>query len=160
VSGDPTVSGQGPESPGRRRLINWFLGTSFGALLASIVYPLARFMDPPEVAEAATNQVDAGPINDPELREKGFKIVPFGNDPVILVRVGDEYRALGATCTHLNCTVEFRSELQLLWCNCHNGRFDLNGQVAGGPPPKPLRIYDVHRVEEPGRPTTLVIEKV
>jgi Rieske Fe-S protein len=136
------------------------LGTSFGALCASIVYPLARFVDPPEVAEAATNQIDAGPVNDPELVERGFKILPFGNDPVILVRVGEEYRAFGATCTHLDCTVEFRADLDVLWCNCHNGRFDLTGQVAGGPPPKPLRVYDVHLVQEAGRAATLVIEKV
>ena len=44
----------------RRRFLNWFLGTSSGALLASIFYPVLRFISPPEVPEASTNQVEAG----------------------------------------------------------------------------------------------------
>ena len=52
------------------------------------------------MAEAAANQVEAGATDDPDLLASGFKIVPFGNDPVILVRGADgEYGALAATCT-------------------------------------------------------------
>jgi cytochrome b6-f complex iron-sulfur subunit len=150
-----------PRDPGRRRLVNRLLGGSFGALIAWIVYPVIRFLEPAEVAEAAANQVDAGSADDPDLAGKGFKIVPFGNEPVILVRAEDgEYHALTATCTHLDCIVEYRPDRGLIWCNCHNGQFDLNGQVVGGPPPRPLRHYRVHVVEgEPGRTATLVIER-
>lgn len=90
----------------RRRLLNWFLGTSAGALVVSVVYPVLRFLSPPEIAEAPTNEVDAGPVNDPELLENGFKIVRFGQEPVILIRVDEgDYRAFSATCTHLACIV-------------------------------------------------------
>lgn len=156
---------QGTESPrtlSRRRLVNRLLGGSFGALVAWIIYPVLRFLEPVEIAEAATNQVEAGLANDPELLAKGFKIVPFGNEPVILVRGAEgEYRALSATCTHLDCIVEYRPDRGLIWCNCHNGQFDLSGQVVGGPPPRPLRPYRVHVVEaSSGGPATLVVEKV
>ena len=81
-----------------RRFVNWFLGSSAGALVASIFYPVFRFLSPPEVPESTTHQVEAGPTNDPELVEKGFKIVRFGNEPVLLVRVAeDDYRAFAAT---------------------------------------------------------------
>jgi Rieske Fe-S protein len=44
----------------------------------------------------------------------------------------------------LNCTVQFREDMGSLWCACHNGRFDLNGQNVAGPPPRPLEQYAVH----------------
>lgn len=147
--------------PTRRRLVNWFLGTACGALVASVVYPVVRFLNPPDVAEAATQQVDAGTVSDPELLETSFKIVPFGNEPVILIRAEGGYLAFAATCTHLDCTVEFRQDLQIIWCNCHNGQFDLAGQVIGGPPPRPLRRFEVHVVDdEAGGPASLVIERI
>jgi len=113
------------------------------------------------VAEAAANQVDAGRADDPELATTGFKIVPFGSEPVILVRPAEgELVAMSATCTHLDCIVEYRKDKNLLWCNCHGGNFDLTGRVVGGPPPKPLRPYKVHLVEGTGGVSTVVIEKV
>jgi Rieske Fe-S protein len=147
---------------GRRRFVNWFLGTSAGALAASIVFPILRFLSPPEVAEAATAEVEAGAVNDPEYLDKGFKIVPFGAEPVIVVRLSDtDFRAMGATCTHLDCIVEYRPDQEIIWCNCHNGRFDLTGRNIGGPPPKPLPPYEVHVVQRrPDHPGTVVVSKV
>ena len=145
----------------RRRFLNWLLGTSGGALAASALYPVVRFISPPRVPEASTNQVNAGPANDPELLEKGFKIVRFGNDPVILVDAGGgDYRAFAATCTHLDCIVEFRQTEQLIWCNCHDGVYDLTGRNIAGPPPRPLAAYTVHRVGRgAGQAASLVVEK-
>jgi Rieske Fe-S protein len=145
--------------PTRRRFINWFLGTSVGALLASIVYPVTRFVSPPQLPEATTNQVEAGTTNDPELREKGFKIVRFGADPVILVRASEtDFRAFSATCTHLDCIVEYHADRKRIFCNCHAGEYDLQGKNVGGPPPKPLTAYTV-KVESPaaGQPGIIVI---
>jgi Rieske Fe-S protein len=53
------------------------------------------------------------------------------------------YVAFTAVCTHLNCTVQYRDDLKEIWCACHNGHFDLNGQVISGPPPRPLKEYRV-----------------
>jgi Rieske Fe-S protein len=30
-----------------------------------------------------------------------------------------------------------------MYCPCHNGRFDLAGNVISGPPPAPLEVYQV-----------------
>lgn len=148
-------------SPGRRRFLSWFLGTSAGAFLVSVLYPVLRFVSPPEIPEATVAEVEAGGTDDPELNEKGFKIVRFGNEPVIVVRVSDtDYRAFAATCTHLDCIVEFRPDKQAIWCNCHNGQYDLNGKNVAGPPPRPLAAYQVHLVAKAaGRPATLVVGK-
>ena len=145
----------------RRGFLNWLLGTSAGALAASVFYPVARFVSPPDIPEANTNQVEAGPTNDPALIDEGFKILRFGNEPVILVRSGnDDYRAFAATCTHLDCIVEYHKDHKRLWCNCHNGEYDLQGQVVAGPPPHGLQAFKVDLVDKgPGQPRTIVVSR-
>jgi len=145
----------------RRNFLGWFLGTSVGALAASVLYPIARFVSPPRVPEAATNQVEAGPTNDPELLAKGFKIVRFGAEPVILLRVAEgDYRAFSATCTHLDCIVEYQENQHRIFCNCHNGVYDLHGRNVGGPPPRPLTPFKVHVVAKgTSQPGMLVVER-
>ena len=144
----------------RRGFLGWFLGTSAGALALSIVYPILRFLSPPRVPEASTNRVEAGTTRDPELLEKGYKIVRFGADPVLLIKVSEtEFRAFSATCTHLDCIVEYQNKKQRIWCNCHNGEYDLNGINVAGPPPRPLTRYDVHVVARGSEPATLVISR-
>ena len=146
------------EPTGRRRFLDWFLGTAVGALAGSILFPVLSYLRPPDVPEASTAEVEAGATNDPEFLDKGFKIVPFGPEPVIVVRVSaGEFRAMGATCTHLDCIVEFRSEQEVFHCNCHNGRFDLSGRVVSGPPPKPLTEYQVHVVRRAGNQQGVVV---
>lgn len=146
---------------GRRRLLNWVLGTSVGALLASILFPIFRFVSPPEIAEASTNEVEGGATNDPELLEKGYKIIRFGAEPVILVRVAEgDFRAFAGTCTHLDCIVEFHKDQKRIWCNCHNGEYNLHGQQVAGPPPKPLEPFKVDLVYKgAGQPQTIVVSR-
>jgi Rieske Fe-S protein len=154
------MEGAAPDQ-GRRRFLNWFLGTSMGGLCVAIFYPVIRFVIPPDVPEAATNQVEAGATNDPDLVDRGFKIIRFGADPVILIRVSEtEFRAFSATCTHLDCVVEFHKEHERIWCNCHNGEYDLHGRNVAGPPPRPLEPYEVHLASNgPQRPATIVVTR-
>lgn len=149
------------QSQSRRGFLNWFLGTSLGALCASIAYPLVRFVSPPDIPEATTRQVEAGPTNAPELLEKGFKIIRFGNEPVILIRVADDdFRAFAGTCTHLDCIVEFQKDKRRIWCNCHNGEYNLAGQQVAGPPPHPLEAFKVDLVSRGSGPAQIVVTKV
>jgi Rieske Fe-S protein len=147
---------------GRRRLLNWFLGISAGALAGSILYPIVRYLSPPEIPEAPTNEVEAGRVSDPEYLEKQFKIIRFGNDPAIVVKVAEnDFRAFSAICTHLDCIVDFRVDRQLIWCWCHNGIYNLNGKNIGGPPPRPLAPYRVNLVStNPSQPARVVVSKL
>ena len=152
---------QSAPAPDRRGFLQWLLGTSAGALVVMILYPVIRFITPPDVAEATTTEVDAGTTSDPELLEKGYKIVRFGSEPVILLRAGDnDYRAFTATCTHLDCIVEYQESEKRIWCNCHGGEYDLNGRNVGGPPPRPLAVYQVHLASRgPGQPASIVVSR-
>jgi len=72
-------------------------------------------------------------------------LVPFGAEPAIVLRLaGGELRAFTAVCTHLSCTVQYRDDLQQIWCACHNGHYDLSGRNVSGPPPRPLKPYAVN----------------
>jgi len=68
----------------------------------------------------------------------------LANRPGLLIHTSSgEYRAMSATCTHLSCTVQYRDDLQQVWCACHNGKYDLNGRNVSGPPPRPLEAFEV-----------------
>jgi cytochrome b6-f complex iron-sulfur subunit len=65
--------------------------------------------------------------------------------PALLIRAEDgAYHAVSATCTHLNCTVQYRGDLKQIWCACHNGFYDLTGKNVAGPPPRPLEELKVN----------------
>ncbi len=127
----------------RRGLIRWLLGGGFVISLSSFVYPVIRFLNPPAVSEAVVNEVVAGKVQD--IKPNSGTIIRFGETPVILIRVNQtDWRAFSAVCTHLSCIVQYEPARTRIWCACHNGVYNLQGQVVSGPPPKPLRPYEVH----------------
>jgi Rieske Fe-S protein len=134
--------GEVPQT-GRRNVLNWLLGTWAAGVVGSILYPLVQYLVPPEVAEAPTLSVKAGPAA--TLQPNTGRLVPFGSAPALVVRTASgELKAFSATCTHLSCTVQYRSDLQHVWCACHNGHYDLNGRNIAGPPPRPLDEYQAN----------------
>jgi len=132
-----------PPSTKRRDVLNWLVGIWGGGVFASVLYPVLRFLAPPEVPEATSLTVSAGKAS--SLLPNSARLVPFGAEPAIVVRLpGGELRAFTAVCTHLSCTVQYRDDQQQIWCACHNGQYDLNGRNVAGPPPRPLKAYDVN----------------
>ena len=127
----------------RKRFVNALLQTSLGGFVLSVLYPVARYLLPPRVAESAVASVVV-PFAPTDLPPNSGKIFKFGSRPGILVRTANgELRAFSARCTHLDCTVQYREDLGHIWCACHNGHFDLTGRNIAGPPPQPLEAYDV-----------------
>jgi len=53
------------------------------------------------------------------------------------------YIAMSNICTHLGCRVRWITEQDQFFCPCHNGVFDMSGNVVAGPPPRPLDRYEV-----------------
>jgi Rieske Fe-S protein len=132
-----------PAGPTRRSFLDLLLGSTVVATLASVLYPVFRYLKPLPVA------VPGGPTRLTRaeveaLERKPFVIVPVGGARVLVLR--DQTRklhALDARCTHEGCTVQYVPTEAVIWCACHNARFDLEGRVIAGPPPKPLPRYVV-----------------
>lgn len=138
---DPVRPGV-PFAPGRRRFLEYFLGASLTASFISFLYPVLRYLIPPPQAELGIDTVLAGHVG--ELKANTGTIFRFGDRPGLLMLTADgQYHAISAVCTHLGCTVQYRSDLHEVWCACHNGTYDINGRNISGPPPKPLDSYDV-----------------
>ena len=128
--------------PPRRDVLSWLLGAWGAGVLGAIVYPIARFLVPPDIPEAQALTASAGKAAD--LAPNSGKVVPFGAEPAIVIRTATgELRAFSAVCTHLSCTVQYRPDLHEIWCACHNGHYDLNGRNVAGPPPRPLKPFSV-----------------
>jgi cytochrome b6-f complex iron-sulfur subunit len=127
----------------RRAVLDWLLGLSAMGALVAIVYPVYHFVFPPPrprgkgkgaVLAARADQMPPG---------SGL-VFPLGSKPAILIHTPDgKWRAFSARCTHLSCTVRYRQDLGLIWCPCHDGRFDLTGKNVAGPPPRPLPEHTV-----------------
>ena len=67
----------------------------------------------------------------------------------VLIRTdGGNFRAFAATCTHLDCIVQYRADLKQIWCACHNGLYDTHGRNVSGPPPRPLEEFSVNIVND------------
>lgn len=89
------------------------------------------------------------PISEPTEIAK-TKDVPVGGgvilgDVVLTQPRPGEFRAFGATCTHLGCHLSSVRD-GAVRCRCHGSRFTLDGAVAGGPAFAPLIARTV-RVE-------------
>lgn len=127
----------------RRDFLRQLLNGSVLALFGAALYPIARYLYPPRGGEASVSSVVAATAG--ELAANTAKIFRFGSRPGLLVRTPQgDLKAFSAVCTHLNCTVQYDQEASVIWCACHNGKFDLNGRVISGPPPRPLEPYQVN----------------
>ena len=60
-----------------------------------------------------------------------------------VVRSAEGFYALSSVCTHLGCMTRYVPESAQLACPCHGSRFSLDGRVAAGPAPRPLRRLQI-----------------
>ena len=126
----------------RRNFLDIFFGGSLLATIAAFLYPVVRYVLPSKTTGATQNSVTAAKAG--ELPPNAAKVFKFGSAPAVLVNTAEgTLVALSAVCTHLTCTVRYDGDTGTLFCPCHNGRFDLSGNVLSGPPPRPLETFTV-----------------
>ncbi|MBI5574836.1 MAG: ubiquinol-cytochrome c reductase iron-sulfur subunit [Deltaproteobacteria bacterium] len=131
-----------PANRNRRNFINIALGTLTAIFTASLFYPLFRFLWP-----SADRSGGEGRIGIPleELLVGQSRVVVVRGEPVLVIREANKVAAVSAVCTHMSCVVKYRGA-GVIACPCHTATFDLNGNVMGGPAPRPLPSYPV-RIE-------------
>lgn len=129
------------DRPSRRKVLNGLFGFSLLAWLGTILYPIVRYLSPLQLKSDA----DEAELNDAakkEIAANGFAIVALGAARVLVLRDSQgKLRATSAKCTHEGCTVQYKADESIIWCACHNGRYDLDGRVLSGPPPRALSVY-------------------
>ena len=143
MADQPTIPTIARSDFDRRTFLDALLAVGFVSTAAAIAYPVTRFLVPPASGEPATQSASAGRAS--ALRPNAAAIFKFGSKPGIVVRTPDgDIRAFSAVCTHLDCTVQFKPDTSQLWCACHNGTYDMAGNVVSGPPPRGLEQFVVN----------------
>jgi len=134
----------------RRSFLDFLLGASTVAWLASVFYPVLRYLKPlPRAGLVGPTRLTREELL--KLEKDRFVIVPVsGKRVLVLQNAAQEILAVDAKCTHEGCTVQYLPGESQIWCACHNARFDLDGRVLSGPPPRPLPKYGAERQDDGG----------
>ncbi len=128
----------------RRRFLDLSIAGGFFAWLGMVLYPIVAYLIPPKGTEAKATSVKI-PKPASDFPPNSGLVFAFGSEPAIVVRSpAGTFTAFYATCTHLACTVQYAADQGVIWCACHNGKYDLSGKNVSGPPPKPLQPLEVH----------------
>ena len=157
MSAEDPIPTLAPADFDRRGFLDALLAVGFVSTAVAIAYPVSQFLIPPASGEPETASAVAMKAN--ELKPNSGKVFKFGNRPGIVVRTADgDLRAFSAVCTHLDCTVQFKTDTSQLWCACHNGTYDLGGNVVSGPPPRGLEKFVVN-VRGEGSDAEIVVSR-
>jgi menaquinol-cytochrome c reductase iron-sulfur subunit len=126
---------------------------SIGATIGAVIgLPAIAYIASPAIkVKKAADWIPLGPLeNFPEGMPTPFSFVrveengwektanSYGG---YVVRSGETATAFSNVCTHLSCRVTWKADSQDFVCPCHDGKFNIQGQVVSGPPPRPLDTY-------------------
>ncbi|MBI2067721.1 MAG: Rieske 2Fe-2S domain-containing protein [Deltaproteobacteria bacterium] len=68
--------------------------------------------------------------------------------PAVVIHGTEGYAAFSLVCSHLGCLVTWEGVKNEFLCPCHGARFDVNGSVVSGPPPKGLERLRLEEKED------------
>jgi menaquinol-cytochrome c reductase iron-sulfur subunit len=146
-----------PEDLSRRRFLEKLSIGLAGFCAAIVGIPLIGFVIAPLFRKAPRQWMTLGKVGDFQIG-KTVTVSVIDSSPlpwagitaknaVWLRRESDtKFIAFSANCTHLGCPVRWMDGAELFMCPCHGGVYYKDGNVAAGPPPRPLVRYAV-RIE-------------
>jgi cytochrome b6-f complex iron-sulfur subunit len=140
MTGPSSAPGSGTD---RRGFLGWLSRIFLGLWALGGGAAIVAYLRPPERHEHSTERVVRVGMLD-EFRIGEARMVRRGVTPFFVIRL-DATRvvALSAVCTHMRCILVHDREKKAIVCPCHDGRFDLAGNVVSGPPQRPLPTYTV-----------------
>ncbi|MFC2064642.1 ubiquinol-cytochrome c reductase iron-sulfur subunit [Chloroflexota bacterium] len=131
--------------------IGGLIGITYGLpAIAYIVGPAAK--------QGSSDWIELGSVNKIELNtptlfktvietQTGWIKTQEEISAYVLTENDQDYLVMSNICTHLGCRVRWIEEQDYFFCPCHNGSFSRDGEVTGGPPPKPLDQFE-NKVED------------
>ena len=133
------------------------LGTIMGAVVG--LPAIAYILSPALKTQQTDAWVELGPLENyptgtPTLftftrtKVNGWEKTVNSYGVYVLRKSESEVKVFSNVCTHLACRVTWNEDDQQYVCPCHDAQFDINGQVTGGPPPRPLDEYLETKIED------------
>jgi menaquinol-cytochrome c reductase iron-sulfur subunit len=83
------------------------------------------------------------PFTFSQMKEVGWRHARITHTVYAVTNDGQNIRVFSDACTHLSCKVHWDEERAEFVCPCHDGVFDIEGNVVAGPPPRPLYDFEV-----------------
>jgi len=135
------------------------VGTFIGAAIG--LPAIAYLIDPALKSGAKDAWIPLGKLEDFEVGKptlasftrrtvNGWEKTVNSHGVFVLRKSDTETLVLSNKCTHLGCHVNWNANGQEYICPCHDAQFGINGDVLGGPPPRPLDRFsgDQLKVED------------
>jgi len=144
---------QGPQVS-RRRFLSYIIGGVGAIIAAGVAVPVIGYFLAPAFRKNTplvtpignTSDIPVGvptKVSYEQRVREGWYITTHSKTTWVVTFDGVNFIAYAPKCTHLNCPYYWDPAKNEFYCPCHGGRFDINGNVLGGPPPRPLDRLNV-----------------
>jgi len=132
------------KSISRRRLIGYAWIGAGAIVVGELIGGTFAFLWPRKKQEKGEKIFIAGKVNDFKVGD----VIYFRKEKAFVQRLEGGFLALSTVCPHLRCVVNWNEMQKRFECPCHGAKFNRNGEVLEGPPPRPLDLYKLQIVEE------------
>jgi len=126
----------------RRRLMAYAWIGAAAIVMGEMIGGTFAFLWPRRKGPKVETVFIAGKVTDFKVSE----VIPFRKERAFILRTEGGILAISAICTHLHCIVNWNEMLKKFECPCHGAKFNQNGEVLEGPPPRPLDLYKLQMV--------------
>jgi cytochrome b6-f complex iron-sulfur subunit len=126
----------------RRRFMAYAWIMAAAVVIGELIGGTIAFLWPRRKGPRVETVFIAGKVTDFKVGE----VIPFRKERTFILRTEGGFLAISAVCTHLHCIVNWNEMLKKFECPCHGAKFNQNGEVLEGPPPRPLDLYKLQVV--------------
>jgi len=126
----------------RRRLMAYAWIGAAAIVMGELIGGTFAFLWPRRKGPKVETVFIAGKVTDFKVGE----VIPFRKERTFILRTEGGFLAISAICTHLHCIVNWNEMLKKFECPCHGAKFNQNGEVLEGPPPRALDLYKLQIV--------------
>jgi Rieske Fe-S protein len=148
----------------RREFIKGTAAVIGGLITAVIGLPTIAYLIDPALRESAKDawipigKLEDMPLGKPapfsftRVQVNGWERTSTSHAGFVIRKSADpkDLLILNSRCTHLGCTVNWKDEANAFLCPCHDAKFDAEGTVLDGPPPRPLDRFTEFRLTDDG----------
>ncbi len=121
----------------RRKLLAFAWVGAAVIVVGELIFGTLAFLWPRRKGPKTETVFVAGKVSDFRVGE----LIPFRKEKAFILRTEGGFLAISAICTHLRCIVNWNEVEKKFECPCHGAKFNQNGEVLEGPPPRPLDLY-------------------
>jgi len=143
IKGEMDAKSQLEKKPiSRRRLMAYAWIGAAAVVMGELMFGTFAFLWPRRKGPKVETVFIAGKVTDFKVGE----VIPFRKERAFILRTEGGFLAISAVCTHLHCIVNWNEMLKKFECPCHGAKFNRNGEVLEGPPPRALDLYKLQIV--------------